>query len=127
MVLYKVIADKNGGRKVELTAEEEAKTRAEWALEEFKKVALEEGRILAHADLPIDELKKLAKEELSLEKEFTLLEIQEAQLMNDLPKIQRIKERKIVLDAKYQELVNTLDGVDEDAKKVMKAQFKRPV
>jgi len=127
MVLHKVIADKNGGRQVELSAEEEKATRAEWALEEFKKKALDEGRILAHAEVSSEELKVLAKEELSLGKEYSALEIAEAQLMNDLVKIQKIKERKQVLDAAYKEFSDTLDGVDEDAKKIAKAQFKRPV
>lgn len=127
MVLHKVIADKNGGRKVELSAKEEVSTRAEWELEEFKKKALEEGRILAHAEVSDEELKALAKKELSLEKEFTPLEISEAQLMNDLVKIQKIKERKLVLDAKYQEFCDSIDSKDEDLKKIAKAQFKRPV
>lgn len=127
MVLYKVIADKNGGHQVQLTPEEETKTRADWAFEIAKKTAISEGRVLAHAELSDSELKKKAKEELSLDKDFTLLEIQEAQLMNDLVKIQQIKERKVLLDTKYQKFSDVIDGVDEDAKNIAKAQFKRPV
>jgi len=127
MVLHKTIADKNGGRQVECSAAEEKKIRAEWALEEFKKKAVEEGRILANRDLTVDEMKEEAKKELCLSKDFSILELVEAQLVNDKVKLKKIKDRKLVLDAAYKDLCDTLDAEDKDAKKILKAQFKRPV
>ena len=53
MVLYKTIADKNGGRQVELSAEEEAATRAEWAKNEADKIA--EEKLKAEEDLLAEE------------------------------------------------------------------------
>ena len=127
MVLHKTIADKNGGRQVECSAAEEKKIRAEWALEEFKKKAVEEGRILANRDLTVDEMKEEAKKELCLSKDFPLQEIAEAQLIGDTVKLKKIRDRKLQLNAAYKDLCDTLDAEDKDAKKILKAQFKRPV
>ena len=53
MVLYKTIADKNGGRQVELSAEEEKATRAEWAKNAAEQAAAEKAQ--AEEDLLADE------------------------------------------------------------------------
>ena len=53
MVLYKTIADKNGGHQVELSPEEEAATRADWAKNAAEQAAAEKAQ--AEEDLLADE------------------------------------------------------------------------
>ena len=121
------IASKDGGYNRALTLKEVAEIEKVWKAENDKKAALEEGRVLAVETRSIDEMKAVAKEELSLEKDYSLMEIAEAQLMNDGPLLDKIKARKIQLNSVMTELETALDGTDVDARNIAIAQFKRPV
>ena len=70
MVLYKTIADKNGGRQVELSPEEEAAPRAEWAKNMADKIA--EDKLKAEEDLLAEEAINDLVKGLSVEKAAVL-------------------------------------------------------
>lgn len=124
--MHVTVADKNSGHDVQCTPKQEAEMRAEWKRNEDLEIAKKEGRVLAHKDLTVPEMKKVAKEALAIQIEYPDSEINDAILMNNLTELDKIRARNTQLISAYRHLVNILDhGTQKEIDKE-KATFKRP-